>query len=337
MKRKLFNKIALVVSSSLILLLPVTASAATAKSDAVGGNGLKVSPIRTSLTINPGSSKTVTVYVTNVTDTPARLQVIINDFKANSDETGKPDIILNSNQYASSHSLKQFVVPPPDFNLAPHQQKAENVTISVPKGTAGGGYYGAIRFIAAGAPGGNQQVNVAASVGSLVLLKVPGNINEDLRLISLGVSKNGSSGSFFTSGSNLSAVARFENFGNLQEVPFGKFILKKDGKQVASYDVNGGSAPGNVLPDSIRRFSQPLKNLGWGKYTLEGNFGYGDKGTLLSGQKTFYIIPLWLIIAVIVIIILIILAIILGRKELKRHDRKLLANYRRANRRSGRR
>lgn len=326
MKIKLFQKLALFAASAVILLVPAAASAATASA---GGNGLRVSPIRTSLTINPGSSQTVTIYVTNVTNTTAHLQAIVNDFQASPNESGYPDIILNPNESAPTHSLKQFVTTPPDFDLAPHEEKSVSVVITIPKGTAGGGYYGAVRFAAAG-NGANNQVNVIASVGSLILVKVPGNINQNLQLASFGAAQNGHEGSFFTDGSNLSVITRFNNQGNIQEVPFGKILLKKGNTTIATYEVNGGSSPGYVLPNSIRKFTQSLKNLGWGKYTLEGNFGYdGNNGKLLSASQTFYIIPLWLIIAVVVIIILIILAIIFGRKEMKRHDRRLLANYRR--------
>lgn len=333
MKRKLTAQLLLAVVAAAALVLP---SAATAATNPGGGNGLKISPVRTSLIINPGDSKTISIEVQNVTSMPTELETIVNDFKAQ-DETGKPDILLNQNSYASSHSLKQFVQPVPNFSLKPGQQKTVKVTLTIPQGTAGGGYYGAVRFLPVGTTNASKQVSVAASVGSLVLLKVPGNINQDLRLISFGVSKDGGSGSFFTSGDSLSAVARFRNYGNLQEAPFGKILVKKGGKQVATYEINNTNPPGNVLPDSTRRFDVPLKDLGWGKYTIEGNFGYGDKGTLLSSQKTIYIIPLWLIITAVIIIILVIIGVILGRKELRRHDRRLLANYRRANRRPGRR
>lgn len=322
------GKLAFGLAFAIVLLVPSLASAASVTSS---GNGLRISPVRKDLTINPGSSQDVTIYAENVTDSPAEFQVIVNDFTASNNENGTPDIILNPNQYAAQHSLKRFVATPPDFTLAPHEQKAVSVKISVPAGTAGGGYYGVVRFLPINVGNSSKSVSVAASVGTLVLLKVPGNLDENLSVASFNVSKNANSdsgSSWFTSGSGLYAVVRFTNNGNIQEAPFGKIVLKDGNKVLASYEINNVSPPGDVLPGSTRRFSIPLKNVGWGKYTVEGNFGYGTSGQLLSVSKTFYVVPLALIIAAIVVIILIILGIILARKEMRRHDRKLLAKFR---------
>lgn len=148
MKNRLMVKLAFALTLATLLIAPSIASAASANQD-LGGNGLKISPVRTDLTIQPGTSKMVSVYVENVTSVAADLHVIINDFTSR-DETGQPAIILNEEQQASEHSLKQFTSTPPDFYLSPHQQKEVKVTLAVPKGTAGGGYYGAIRFVEAG-------------------------------------------------------------------------------------------------------------------------------------------------------------------------------------------
>lgn len=323
--------VALLVSLAIALAASAVASAATDTST-TAGNGLKVSPVRTDLTISPGASQDITVYAENVTDTTTEFQVIVNDFTAGSNENGTPDIILNPNQYAAQHSLKRFAIAPPDFTLAPHEQKAVDVKISVPAGTAGGGYYGVVRFLPINVGNSSKNVSVAASVGTLVLLKVPGNLDENLTVASFNVSKNASSdggSNFFTSGSGIKAIARFTNNGNIQEAPFGKLVLKQGNKVLETKEINNSSPPGDVLPGSTRRFSVPLDKVGsWGKYTVEGNFGYGSSGQLLSVSKTFYVIPLALINGVIVLIILIILGIFLGRRELKHHDRKLLARYR---------
>ncbi|MGH7241402.1 MAG: hypothetical protein ACREGB_03850, partial [Candidatus Saccharimonadales bacterium] len=43
------------------------------------GNGLKISPVVSNVTINPGESKTIDVYITNVTGATATFQVTLND------------------------------------------------------------------------------------------------------------------------------------------------------------------------------------------------------------------------------------------------------------------
>jgi hypothetical protein len=262
---------------------------------AAGGNGLRVSPVRSDLIINPGESKTMYVSVTNVTAQPASLQAIVNDFTGNPDESGNPAIILNPAEYAPNHSLKRFVAPIGDFTLTPGQAKSIPVTINVPKNAAGGGYFGAVRFGPAGNNNSNQTVSLAGSVGSLILIKVPGDIKEQLTIASFDVRRKDNPSSFFTSTKNLTATIRFQNQGNIQEAPFGKILLKnRSGKILATYEMNNTSPPANVLPDSIRKFPIPLnskKLARFGQYKLEGNFGYGTGGQLLSASTTFYVVP----------------------------------------------
>ncbi len=305
-------------------LVPISASAATS-----GGNGLRVSPVTTNLTINPGDTQVVTINVQNVTDSPATLQVVINDFTSEG-ETGNPALLLNPGQYAPVHSLKRFVAPIPDVSLGAGASKAVKVDITIPKGTSGGGYYGAVRFAPASVNQANN-VTLSSSVASLVLVRVTGNFKEQLDLASMDVrgGTNGSPSVIFTSNQNLYAAIRFQNLGDVQEQPFGKVLLKQGNTQLASYEVNDATR-GNVLPDSIRRFNVKLDKVGWfGKYTVYGNFSYGTNGQLMSGQTTFYVVPLPAIIGVLLLVAVIVF-LIFGFPKLKRqYDRNIVRRARR--------
>jgi hypothetical protein len=301
-----------------------------------GGNGLRVSPVRTDLTVKPGETQTVTINVTNVTTKQADLQAVINDFIANPNETGAPAIILNPNQYAPSHSLKRFVTPPANFTLGPGQQKGVPIKITVPTNAAGGGYYGAVRFApASNVNGTNETVSLAGSVGSLVLVKVPGDIKEQLSIASFDARKKDRPSSFFYSGKDIDAVVRFQNSGNIQEEPFGKILLKnRSGKVLAQYEINNTVPPGNVLPDSIRKFPVPLGNKvkSFGVYKLEGNFGYGSNGQLLSASTTFYVIPKAVIFGFILLVLLIIFLVLGLPRLIKAYNRRVIARAGRARR-----
>jgi len=328
--RKLLGGVVLYVAAGILLFLnPLTALAASAPP---ATNGYRLSPVRTDLTISPGASEVVTVYIQNASSAVEDLQVIINDFEAPTNETGNPALLLNG-ATAPQHSLKQFVsVPTPTFTLQPNQQQAVDVVIKVPAGTTSGGYYGAIRFAPVGA-NGNKNVNLSASIASLVLITVPGNLSEHLSIASFGVAQGSSTKtrSFFFSNKNLQAIVRFQNSGNVQEQPFGKVLLKKGSSTLNSYTVNGTDQPGNVLPSSIRLFSVHLDKVGWfGKYKAEGNFGYGSKGQLLSAQATFYVIPVLVIILVILVILLILFIIFGLPRAIRTYNRRVIA---RANRR----
>jgi hypothetical protein len=103
-------------------------------------------------------------------------------------------------------------------------------------------------------------------------------------------------------------------------------LLKNhSGKVLAEYEINNVSPPGNVLPNSIRLFSEPLTKVGsFGEYKLEGNFGYGSNGQLLSASTTFYVIPAWLIIAFIALVLLLAFLIFGLPRLIKAYNRRVL-------------
>jgi hypothetical protein len=325
--KKLLEVVVLGMTACILLCQgPATAFAAPS-----AANGYRLSPVRTDLNIQPGSSDTITVYIQNASSAVENLQVVINDFQPPNNETGYPSLLLNGSQ-ASSHSLKQFATTlNPTFTLQPNQQEAVNVLIKIPSNAVSGGYYGAIRFFPAGSPG-TKNVNLSASIASLVLITVPGNLNEQISIVGFGVSEGTSTDTHtvFFSNKNLQAITRFKNSGNVQEQPFGKVQLKQGSTVLGSFAVNNAAAPGNVLPDSIRLFNVKLNKVGWyGKYKVEGNFGYGSKGQLLSASATFYVIPVLFIILAILIIAFILFLIFVLPRLLRAYNRRVIA---RANR-----
>ncbi len=313
----------LVLGAAAVLVISANVSAATSS-----GNGMRVSPVRTDLVMQPGDSKTISVYVQNVTNGTENLRVIANDFVASEDESGAPALLLNG-EANDRHGLKKYISAPGTLTIEAGKQKEVRVTISIPKGLPGGGYYGAIRFAPASTSSTeNANVSLSGSVGSLILVRVPGDVTEKMSLVSFDArSKNSktqedSARTVFTSGKNVWATVRLRNEGNIQEQPFGKILFKKGNTTLGTYELNAGDQPANVLPDSIRKFSIQLKDVGsFGKYTLEGNFGYGTAGQLLSAKTTFYVIPVYMIFLGIGIVALI-LFLIFGLPRLIRNYNK---------------
>jgi hypothetical protein len=316
-----------------VLLVPVIPAASVYAAPAApppspgSGNGLKISPVRTDVTINPGTTQVVDVFVQNVTGLPATLQGVVNDFVADGNETGTPKLILDANDFAPSHSLKRLVAPISNFNIASGGSQDVKVKITVPANAAGGGYYGAVRFAPASADT-TKNLALSASVGSLILVKVPGNITEQLVIKSFDVRKKSNDGvasSFYTSPKGLESVVRFQDTGNIQLEPFGKLTLKKGSKVLQQVEINNTTPPGNVLPDSVRRFNVALDKLGsFGKYTVEGDFGYGSSGQLLTAKTTFYVVPVAIIIVIILIILLILAAIFGLPKLIRGYNRRVI-------------
>ncbi|MDB5175542.1 MAG: hypothetical protein JWM81_400 [Candidatus Saccharibacteria bacterium] len=310
----------------LLTLAVVLGSGVTGTAKAAGGNGLRVSPVRTELTIDPGKSEVVNITVTNVTTAKSDLQAVVNDFAASSDESGQPAIVRDGASASLKHSLRQYVQAIPKFSLQPGEQRSIPVTIKIPANAAGGGYYGSVLFAPADADPAGKNVYLAGSVGSLILVRVSGDVKSQLNLASFDTRRKDDAKSLFTSNKGIDAVVRFRNEGNIQEQPFGKILLKnRSGKILDQYEINNTTPRGNVLPDSIRKFTIPLNKVGsFGIYKLEGNFGYGSNGQLLSASTTFYVIPTALIALFIVLAALIVFLIFGLPRLIRRYNQRII-------------
>lgn len=277
------------VSPSLVL-------AQAANSTVNSANTLKISPIRSDITIAPGKSGIVTVKVTNISAAPMTVQAIENDFVAG-DERGTPALILDADKYAPTHSLKRYMVPIQNITIPANSKKNVKIRIDVPADAKPGGYFGAVRFQPVTAATG-KSVNLDTSAASLILMTVSGDAVEKLELTDFQVQQGGKSGAWFQSPNDLQVTARFQNTGSVQEGPYGNVTVKQGDKVVYSYEFNTDQPRKMVLPDSARRWDVPLKNIGaFGNYTVTATFTYGNKNESINVTKSFWVIPMYVIIA----------------------------------------
>lgn len=286
-------------------------------------NTLKVSPVRTDITVEPGSSKTIETILTNLTDEEIVVDTLENDFVA-ADERGTPSLVLNEGEYAPSHSLKRYIEPIGQVTVPAKESVPVEVKITVPADADAGGYFGAVRFAPA-QTGSGGQVNLSASVASIILLTVPGDLVEKASLTDFEVRQNGTSSAYFGSGENLQLYTRFTNSGNVQVGPFGKISVLKGDEVVYEADFNDADPREVILPDSARRWETPLKDIdGFGKYTVKATFTYGSSNQTIEATKDFWVIPVTFIIAVVAVILVVVGAIVFAtRKYLKseKHQR----------------
>jgi len=311
--------LALLVGVASVLMVTLHTGQASAQSETA--KAIKVSPVRSELTIEAGKSAKVSTFVTNTTKAAVNYKIIENDFVAGDDE-GTPSLILDENSYAPTHSLKRFMLPVSGVTVAPGATQQVDITITVPKSAQAGGYFGAVRFVA-GANAGSM-VNFDASATSLILMTVPGDLVENLSLTNFEVRQNGNAAGNFRNADKLDLLVKFENTGNVQVAPYGKVSVTKGDKVVYSSDFNGGDPRGNVLPDSSRKWTVPLNNIGkFGKYTVHATFSYGTKNKTLDITKTIWIVPTMYIIGAIaaLAVIFLILGLLVMLIRAKRANR----------------
>jgi hypothetical protein len=318
---KFIAMLAIALPVAIVLLASPSSYAQSTGTANNSANTLKVSPVRTDIEILPGESKTVPVTVTNLTNAPVSVASITNDFVAG-DDRGTPALILDADKFAPSHSLKRFMTPLADMTIPAKQAKTVNVMIRVPATAQAGGYFGAIRF-APSDPDSGGQVNLSASVASLILLTVPGDTVEKISLESFDIQQKGNNGTLFNSPNDLQTSFSFENKGNLQIGPFGILSVKQGDKVVYQTTFNDQNPRDVILPDSTRRWEIPLEDIGtFGHYDVVATFTYGTKNQTIEVTKSFWVIPQWVIftaigvlVGLLLIIALVVFLVIRSRKR----------------------
>jgi hypothetical protein len=289
-------------------------------------SGLQIAPTRTELTLKGGSSDNITLTLKNVTGGDILAKPEIDDFVSDND-TGTPRLITDTNQ-RSPFTIKDFLSQIPSVSLKYGESKTLKIPVNIPGGQPPGGYFGVIRFIAEPLDNASQdsgrRINLTASLGHIVLINVPGNVKQQLQLVSFKAEKNGKTGTIFSASPDGMALG-LKNTGNSFEKPFGTVTIKNfKGKEVLRYEINNTDPRGNVLPQSTRVFHDQIKSLGSapGKYTAVASVSYGSGGDVLVSEIHFWVIPTWLRIVIAVVILLIILAIFYTYRKLRRHDNK---------------
>jgi hypothetical protein len=268
-------------------------------------NTLKISPVRTDVEIKPGESGEVPVTITNLTNGDILVAPIENDF-VQGDENGTPSIILNEDDFAPTHSLKRFMVPLGNVTVPANGSVTVKVKINVPATAQAGGYFGALRF-APTTPDSGGQVNLSASVASLILLTVPGPVTEQLDLTDFNLLQGGKSSTDFRTPNDLKVFFRFENKGNIQLGPFGKISVTQGNEIIYDYDFNISTPREVILPDGARKWEIPLNDIGdFGYYTVHATFTYGSSNKTIEVERSFWIIPTAYIITAIVAVLVIV-------------------------------
>lgn len=296
------------------------ASTTIASAQATNGQALEIAPPVMILTADPGQTIKTKITLRNVSNGLLVVGSQINDFVAGG-EDGTPKIIMDNSE-SSPYSIKDWIGSLSDMTLKSKQIENLPVTITVPANAAPGGYYGVIRFTATPPELKGTGVSLSASLGALILLRVNGEAKESMTIEDFSINKNGKAESLFET-TPLQFVERIKNNGNVHEQPAGQItITDMFGKKVAAVNIN--LPPSNILPDSIRKFEQPLdssvlgKRILFGRYTAELKVTYGANKQVITKTITFWVIPFTMIAAGIVALIATFLAL---RYAIKRYNR----------------
>jgi len=253
------------------LLLPFSTSVFAA--------GLTLVPPKFEFDVEPGTTIRDVIKISNQGTDTLVLTATVQDFVAGG-ETGEPAFIDASENDPSISISNWIQVTGEDALLVqPGEKKEISFVISVPTDAEPGGHYGAVFFTP---PAGGGQVAVTQRIGTLVLVRVKGEINETGHLDTFGAYPETLAGEEIATSSAdmlfdslpVSFATRYENTGNIHLKPAGKIeITNIFGQQVervgveAIYNERGvevskeivdyipvNNGRGNVLAKSFRTF-----------------------------------------------------------------------------------
>lgn len=272
--------------------------------------GLTVIPPRFELLANPGDSLSETIKVRNDTAAAVTYDVVIEDFASSGEEGG---VALEEQSTDNSFTLAEWITPETDnLVLEPLEERTFRYSISVPEEAEPGGHYASILFTSRPETQVPGAANIASRVGSLILLRVSGNVTEQAKIETFSAPaylKNGP----------VPFTLRVLNEGNVHVQPKGTIIITDlFGRKVDEVPLINA----NVLPGSVRKTDTPWEKTNLlGHYTATLVATYGQQNLPLTAAAKFTVAsPLAVIIAVIALIalVLFILSLFSGRSRLRK-------------------
>ncbi|MBI5765976.1 hypothetical protein HZA71_01985 [Candidatus Falkowbacteria bacterium] len=284
-----------------------------------------ISPLVIEVDLDPGRAIKKTISLYNETGQDLRLNGYIETFKPKG-ENGEAEIASALNYQA----LSWVGLPINAVNLKPGEVLEALVAINIPKTAQVGGYYLAVMWeTAPTVRAGETPIGVSGRVGTLLLLKVKGAVQEKLEISEFSTKNN------FYNHLPADFSARLKNLGNVHIKPGGYLTIENIfGRVVENLPFNNDK--GNILPQSIRKFAlvwqrknppevsggfwrelaAEFRQFAFGRYVAQLNLEYGESQQRISSPEiVFWVIPWRLLTILVVIILLIFLWIKIKRGE----------------------
>jgi len=248
---------------------------------AQGFAALTIIPPKFELFGNPGDTINEKIRVRNESEQAVTYSIIVEDFTTTGEEG---QVILEEGDTVNSFSLAKWIeTSSKDLILQPKEERSINFIINIPKNAEPGGHYASILFQAgenADLSGGGAQV--AHRVGSLILLRVSGNVTENALIEEFSAPK-------YLEKSPVNFMLRLKNEGNTHINPQGTIVITDMfGKKVDEVPLEGR----NVLPGATRKM-----DTNWSKNNILGNYTatliatYGQNKLPLTASVKFTVIP----------------------------------------------
>jgi len=275
------------------VLVTVAALVLPQLSFAQGSITLSVSPTLFDMTASPTQEWTSNVRVINANEVPLQIYTDVVNFRP-SGESGQGSLAPVLANESDGATLAEWIIIDDAERLIPAEQTVSiPFTINVPEDAPPGGHFAAILIGTRSfdTAGGAAQVETSQVVTALVFLRVAGDVNEAGQIRDFTTSR------LISEAPAMDFSIRFENTGNVHLQPQGNItITNMWGKERGVLPINQNSQFGNVLPDSIRKYT-----FNWtgdwtfadiGRYKAVTTLAYGDQTRKFTDRTTtFWVIP----------------------------------------------
>jgi hypothetical protein len=303
---------------------------------------ITISPPRLELDGDPGTTVSSEFKVTNESNSATTYYTQVENFESK-DESGNPQFVQTKEGLATWISVAGSV------SASAGEEKTIPFTIRIPRNAEPGGYFASIFVRTTPPPEAGGEVSIGARLGTLILLRVNGDIQEGVDILEFSTKDKKR---FFTS-LPVELYYRFQNTGTDRVKPEGEVVIKNlIGLKAKILSAN--RTDGSVLPRSIRRFDMAWINGGGGKedqglavsarnpgsfleeakyqwshfalgyYTANLDITYGQNNNTADGTFRFFVVP-WQLLIIIIGALLIILIIL--RFILRRYNRYIISKH----------
>ncbi len=254
---------------------------------------LSVSPTLFDMTANPGQTWESNVRVIN--SNPYDITVYAESVNfAPQEESGSPKFVSINEEDSKGSTFAEWIALDKKEIIIPAEQTSEiPFTINVPFDAPPGGHFAAM-LIGTKSPEDQierPQLKTSQVVTSLVFLRVTGDIIEKGSIRAFRSTKK------LVEKPEITFELRFENNGNVHILPQGEIrITNMWGQERGLIPVNRSTLFGNVLPDSVRKYSFTWAGewslADMGRYTAVASLAYGDNGRKsVVSETSFWVVP----------------------------------------------
>ncbi len=272
---------------------------------------LSISPSLFDISIEPNQEWRSSLRVINVNDYDLTVYVDVVNFLPQGEGGSGRFVPIDTTADELGTTLAEWFIIDKEAIVIPREQSREiPINVRVPDKATPGGHFAAI--LVGTKPlnpeEGEARVQTSQMVTSLFFARVAGDIRE------VGLVREFSTVGTFLAEPEATFELRFENKGNVHLQPQGEIKIKNMwGQERGIIPINQSTQFGNVLPQSIRKFTFAWKGE-WsfsdiGRYTAEVTLAYGTEARqFATGITNFWVIPYKLLFGILLILSLFIFA-----------------------------